>query len=104
MKHVRTRPVFSDRISPQDSRTERCRRNVGKAIACGACRAETVAGACANASITALRVGSDMAEKQAFSLDVISRILSVMGNRWVLVNPSKMLAPAHAAGRLSHVQ
>jgi hypothetical protein len=45
-----------------------------------------------------------MAEKQAFSWDVISRILGVMGNRWVLVNPSKMLAPAHAAGRLSHVQ
>lgn len=78
--------------------------NVGKAIACGACSAETVAGARANASITALRVGSDMAEKQAFSWDVISRILSVMGNRRMVVNPSKMLAPARKAGSLGHGQ
>ncbi len=78
--------------------------NVGNAIACGACRAETVAGARANVSITARRVGSDRAEKQAFSWGVISRILSVMGNRTMVVNPSKLLAPAHPAGRLSHVQ
>lgn len=78
--------------------------NVGSAIACGACRAETVAGARANASMTARRVGSDIAEKQAFSRDVISRILSIMGNCQLVVNPSKLLAPAYPAGRLRYVQ
>lgn len=78
--------------------------NVGNAIVCGACSAETVAGPRANASITARRVGSDIAKKQAFSWDVISRILSSMGNRKLVVNPSKLLAPAHPAGRLHYVQ
>ena len=67
MKQVRTRPIFSDRKRPHVSSTRRWRMNVGKAIRCGAWRADTVAGPRANVSITNLRVGSDKAEKLSFS-------------------------------------
>lgn len=78
---VRTRPFLMDRTIPLSSSTLRCRMNVGRAILCGACSALTVAGPLARCSITARRVGSDMAPKKRSSLLVMWLSLELAGRR-----------------------